>query len=59
MVETNERNQAAYQTGPGEVVGFVRDLAYTAHSNLESGAVVPDWPVPGAVEDVLFGADGT
>jgi hypothetical protein len=58
MVETNQHNQAAYQTEPKEVVDFVRNLGYVAHSILESGALVPGWPIPGAVEDVLFKIPG-
>jgi FkbM family methyltransferase len=59
MVETNERNQAAYQTSPGEVVAFMRDHGYEPQSILASGAVVPGWPVAGAVEDILFKTPAT
>jgi FkbM family methyltransferase len=54
MVEVNQRNQAVYKTEPREVVAFLRDLGYEVYSILESGTVMPDWPNPGAVEDVLF-----
>jgi len=54
MVEANRQNQAAYQTDPEAVVKFVRDLGYTAYSILGTGAVLPGWPNPAGVEDVLF-----